>query len=120
MYYGQRKIQSRKEKKIEIIKAYKAGEVAYSQLREVYGINANEIYSWISKYEIHREAAFRRGEGNARYSKEFKLRCVKEYLNGEGSLDNITAKYNLSAKWINHAQEVLIKSNFFIRWHNSR
>ena len=88
------------EKKIAIIKAYKAGEVGYSQLREVYGMSPNEIYRWISKYEIHGEAAFRRGEGNRGYSKEFKLRCVKEYLSGEGSLDGITAKYNLSSKKI--------------------
>lgn len=88
------------EEKIAIIKAYKAGEVTYSQLREVYGMNPNEIYRWISKYEIHGEAAFQRGEGNARYSKEFKLHCVKEYLSGESSLDNIIAKYNISAKWV--------------------
>ena len=88
------------EKKIEIIKAYKTGKVAYSQLREVYGMNPNEIYRWISKYERHGEAAFRRREGNEGYSKEFKLHCVKEYLSGEGSLDNITAKYNISAKWV--------------------
>ena len=80
------------EKKIEIIKAYKSGEVAYSQLREVYGMNPNEIYRWISKYERHGEAAFRRREGNAGYSKEFKLHCVKEYLSGEGSLDNMTGR----------------------------
>lgn len=86
------------EKKIAIIKAYKAGEVSYSQLRKVYGMNPNEIYRWISKYERHGEAAFRRGEGNVGYSKEFKLHCVEEYLSGEGSLDNITAKYNLPAK----------------------
>lgn len=88
------------EEKIAIIKAYKAGEVTYSQLKEVYGMNPNEIYRWISKYEIHGEAAFQRGEGNARYSKEFKLHCVKEYLSGESSLDNIIAKYNISAKWV--------------------
>lgn len=86
------------EKKIAIIKAYKAGEVAYSQLREVYGMNPNEIYRWICKFEQHGEAAFQRGEGNARYSKEFKLHCVEEYLSGEGSLDSIATKYNLPAK----------------------
>ena len=86
------------EKKIAIIKAYKAGEVAYSQLREVYGMNPDEIYGWISKYKRHGEAAFRRGAGNAGYSREIKQQCVEEYLRGEGSLDSITTKYNLSTK----------------------
>lgn len=86
------------EKKTAIIKAYKAGEVAYSQLREVYGINPDEIYRRISKYDRHGEAAFCRGVGNAGYGREFKLQCAEEYLSGEGSLDNITAKYNLPAK----------------------
>lgn len=62
-------------------------------------MNPNEIYRWVAKYELHGIAAFQRGKGNGRYSREFKVRCVEEYLNGEGSLDDIAAKYNLPAKW---------------------
>ena len=84
------------EKKMEIIEAFQAGEVAWSQLREVYGMNPNEIYRWISKYEANGIAAFARGTGNASYSQEFKLQCVKAYLSGAGSVDDIVAKYNIS------------------------
>ena len=86
------------EKKIEIIEAYQAGEVAWSQLREVYGMNPNEIYRWISKYEANGKAAFVKGSGNARYSREFKIRCVESYLQGDGSIDDIVAKHNISDK----------------------
>ena len=93
------------EKKIEIIEAYQAGEVSWAQLREVYGMNPNEIYRWVSKYEANGMAAFVRGTGNTSYSQEFKIQCVEAYLRGEGSIDDIVAKYNISSnrvlrRWI--------------------
>lgn len=88
------------EKKIEIIEAYQTGEVAWSQLREVYGMNPNEIYRWISKYEANGIAAFIKGTGNTSYLQEFKIQCVEAYLQGEGSLDDIVAKYNISNKGV--------------------
>ena len=47
------KIKFTPEKKIEIIEAYKSGKVGYSQLQDVYGMNRNEIYRWILKYEAN-------------------------------------------------------------------
>jgi len=86
------------EKKVEIIGAYQSGKVAYSQLKNVYGMNPNEIYRWISKYETNGINAFIRCGGNSRYSQEFKMQCVEEYLIGVGSVDDIVAKYNISAR----------------------
>ena len=93
------------EKKVEIIEAYKAGSVTKSQLREVYGMNPNTIYKWLLQYEVNGIAAFKKGPGNASYSREFKLQCVKAYFRGEGSLNEIVAKYNISSdsvleRWI--------------------
>ena len=84
------------EKKIEIIEAFMAGEVAYSQLKEIYGMSPGRIYEWVSKYEAHGKAAFIKGLGNARYSQGFKIQCVEAVLRGEGSVDDIVAKYNIS------------------------
>lgn len=97
------KIKFTPEKKIEIIEAYKSGKVAYSQLQDVYGMNRNEMYRWILKYEANGIDAF--VSGNRRYSKEFKIHCIEEYLSGIGSVDDIVAKYNISnrevlRKWI--------------------
>ena len=36
--------------------------------------------------------------GNASYSKEFKVSCVLAVLRGEGSVDDIVAKYNISSR----------------------
>ena len=35
--------------------------------------------------------------GNASYSKEFKASCVLAALRGEGSIDDIIVKYNISS-----------------------
>jgi len=86
------------EKKIEIIKAFQAGTVGKSQLKEVYGMSPGEIYRWISKYEANGISALARRPHHAAYSKEFKTQCVEEYLGGKGSLDDIVAKYNISTK----------------------
>ncbi len=88
------------EKKVEIIEAFQSGKVTKYQLKEAYGMNPNEIYKWISRYEVNGISAFERGVGNASYSQEFKLQCVKAYLRGEGSVDDIVAKYNISGGWV--------------------
>ena len=90
------------EKKIEIIEAYKAGKVAYSQLEEVYGLKPDIIYGWLARYEEQGIAAFLPKAG---YTKGFKKQCVTAYLRGESSLATIVAKYNISSmsvlqKWI--------------------
>ena len=85
------------EDKVEIIQAFQAGAVSYSMLRETYGMEPSEIYKWKKRYEEHGIAAFERGNGNSRYTQEFKIQCVEEYLHGEGSLPQIVAKYNISS-----------------------
>ena len=90
------------EKKVEIIEAFQSGSVSKSDLKEVYGMSPNEIYRWISKYEVNGISAFARGPGNANYSQEFKMQCVEAYLKGEGSVDDIVAKYNISSRSVFH------------------
>ena len=88
------------EKKVEIIETFRRGEISWSQLNAVYGINPNTIYKWISRYEANGVAAFAHGKGRNSYSREFKIQCVEAYLRGEGSLDEIVGKYNISAQWV--------------------
>ena len=86
--------------KVEIIEAYINGHVGYSQLQDIYGVHPDTIYGWISRYENYGIAAFSQGVGNKCYTKDFKLQCVRAYLNGEGSLNEIVARYNLSSNSI--------------------
>ena len=74
-------------------------------MKEVYGMNPDTIYKWLPQYEVNGIRAFAKGPGNASYSREFKIQCVEAYLKGDGSLNEIAAKYNISShsvlsKWI--------------------
>jgi transposase-like protein len=55
----------------------------------------NRIRLWANRYSVHGVSCFEEKKYNQSYSREFKEKIVKEYLNGEGSIDNLTAKYNL-------------------------
>ena len=91
------KIKFTPEDKVKIIQAFQSGEVPYSMLKNVYGMAPEEIYRWIKRYEDHGISAFDRGAGNSKYTHEFKVQCVEEYIRGEGSLAQIVAKHNISS-----------------------
>ena len=56
------------------------------------------------------QTSFMERAANASYSKEFKVSCVLTALRGEGSVDDIVVKYNISSHsvlrhWIKQYQE---------------
>lgn len=93
------------ELKISIVRAYLEGSVSQWDLAARYRIGRQTVYSWIKKYQAQGEAGFIQHSGNAQYSKGFKLMCVEAVLRGEGSVDDIVAKYKISSrsvliKWV--------------------
>ena len=93
------------ELKISIVRAYLEGTASQCNLAARYSVGRQTVYSWIKKYQAQGEAGFIQHLGNAQYSKGFKLMCVEAVLRGEGSVDDIVAKYNISSrsvliKWI--------------------
>jgi transposase-like protein len=56
------------------------------------------LKDWVHKYREQGETAFAVKDGNTHYSREFKIRCVKAVLRGEGCVDDIVAKYNISSR----------------------
>ena len=88
------------EFRIMVAEKYLAGEGSYTSLAKQYGVSRNTIKSWVKHYKEHGTAAFSRKDGNAQYSKEFKLMCVEAVLNGEGSVNDIIAKYNISDGYV--------------------
>ncbi|GEM_PF-4737385 len=50
------------------------------------------------KYKIYGIAAFSDKAGNTSYSSDFKTMCVEAVLSGEGSVDDIVAKYDISSR----------------------
>lgn len=93
------------EEKQNIIESYKSGTISFRDLNDLFGMNPNTIYMWMKKYDLHGINAFIKVEGNSKYTKEFKVKCVEEYLSGKGSIRDICAKFNISSasvleKWI--------------------
>ena len=84
------------QKKMEIIKRYLSGEGSYDTLSQEYDVGFTTLRTWVSRYREHGEAAFIRGCGNSHYSTAFKKKCVQAVVTGEGSIDDIVAKYNIS------------------------
>lgn len=84
------------ERKIAIVEQYLSGEGSYGSLSKAYGIDSKTLRAWVAKFKAQGEIGFQERNGNRHYSKEFKIRCVEAVLLGEGSVDNIVAKYNIS------------------------
>jgi transposase-like protein len=83
--------------KQQIIEEYKSGTISRSDLKSTYGMNPDTIYKWLQKYELYRVRAFIKESGNTTYTKEFKIKCVEEYIRGHGSLIDISSTYNISS-----------------------
>ena len=86
------------EWKIEIVKKYLSGEGSYERISQEYGIGAKTLKDWVHKYREQGAAGFWKGTGNRHYSREFKIKCVEAVLQGEGSVDDIVARYNISVR----------------------
>ena len=82
----------------KISQEYLDGIGSYNYLANKYNIGSTTLKGWVSKYRMYGIAAFNTGVGNASYSADFKKMCVKAVLDGEGSVDDIVVKYNISSR----------------------
>ena len=93
------------EQKIAIIKRYLSGEESSKGLATAHGLGTTTIKGWIRRYQEQGDAGFFRDPSNVHYSTEFKIQCVEAVLRGEGSVESIAVKYNISStsvlnRWI--------------------
>ena len=82
----------------KVSQEYLDGFGSYDYLATKYNIGSKTLKQWVAKYQIHGIAAFANKTGNASYSSNFKIMCVEAVLSGEGSVDDIVAKYNVSSR----------------------
>jgi transposase-like protein len=80
------------------VREYLTGEGSCKAIAIANGIGKATLEEWVRKFREQGEAAFAVRQGNAYYSKEFKIHCVEAVLRGEGSVDDIVAKYNISTR----------------------
>ena len=86
------------ERLIEAIKEYIDGKGSFDTIAERYGISYETIRSGFIRYKKNGISAFIETEHNAVYTEEVKTKAVIEYMQGEGSLAVIAAKYGLRSK----------------------
>ena len=83
------------EEKAEIIRKYQQGEISLSQAARYAEVGLTTIYRWSARYEAEGAAGFLPYQQNRVYPPEQKLKAVREYLSGAGSLEEISKKYKL-------------------------
>jgi transposase-like protein len=84
--------------KIEIAKSYLNGDGSYASLALKYNVGHKSVEDWVKRYREHGELGFLEKVSNSTYTSEFKEQCVVAVLNGDGSVDDIVAKYNISSR----------------------
>ncbi len=81
------------ENKKEIIRLNKEEGVSQKHLAKMFGIGIRHIADLLAKYNLHGEEALIKGP-NRKYSPEFKMEVIKQYLNGE-SKNSLCVTYNI-------------------------
>ena len=85
----------------KIAKEYLEGVASSIELANTYNIPSDKtVRVWAQKYKEQGMSAFIKRQGNSQYSSEFKTMCVELYISGKMSVDEIVAKYNISAQQI--------------------
>lgn len=96
------------EQKITAVKSFLKGEGSQRSIANQLGISYQAFQEWIRNYKSMGADAFTM-VGNKKYSAELKYFAVKDYLVGQGSLDDICLKYGIRSK--NKLHRWIIKYN---------
>ena len=92
------------EIKIKACEDYLLGNLSNKEICMKYKIHfdgkkcKSMLNEWLPIYREHGPSAFIKTGGNRTYTSKFKENAVLEYLSGEGSYNDIAAKYNLRSK----------------------
>ena len=90
-----RKNQFSIEEKIQAVLDYKSGKRGTAQICNDVGVHKRNLYRWVHQYDKYGNSAFWPKKRNKAYTKEFKEAVVREYLSGEGSLEDLVLKYDI-------------------------
>lgn len=100
-----RKNKYSKEIKIKVINEYIKGFKSIKNIAYDLGCSIKAVRDWIKMYNKYGADIFDDKPRNQSYTKEFKEKVVKEYLDGKGSIDDLKIKYKILSnrslrKWI--------------------
>ena len=93
-----RKTKCTVEEKISAVEDYLNGIRSISKIMDDLSIKSSRtIRDWILAYQNRGAEALCPVSANRSYSKEFKIEMVERYINGEGSVTSLCAKYGIPA-----------------------
>jgi transposase-like protein len=86
------------EEKIKIAESCINGTSNKHECSEQYGLSWGTVQNWIRLYESRGIDGLKPAVKARKYSTELKLQSVKEYLSGNGSLEYICKRYDISTQ----------------------
>lgn len=93
------------KQKIEACEKYITGYGSTYSIAEELSVSSETFRRWLLKYKNNGKDCFEESNSNNSYSSEFKIKVIKEYLEGKGSSSDIAAKYNITdsmvINWVN-------------------
>ena len=98
------------EERIKAAKGVVEGKISITEVARRLGVKHTTVVGWVARYKENGPGAFLETGHNAIYSERLKVRAVREYLEGKGSLREIAAKYGLRSS---------TQLRDWIMWYNS-
>lgn len=93
------------EEKLKIVKLVLEENISSYRIQLIYGIQRGQVKAWVSSYQKSGLDGLKR-RPFGRYSADFKLKIVHEYLQGNTSFPRLCQKYDISNssviyQWVN-------------------
>lgn len=97
------------QEKIKAVKEFLSGNGSEYTIAEKYGVSRSGFRRWVLSYKAFGDCAFIKTRHKAHYTSKFKKTVVNAYLNGDGTLEELTIKYKISSE--SSIREWIIKYN---------
>ena len=92
---GRKGVKIPAETKLKYAKMCFENKISKTEAAQQLGVDRSAVRAWVCRYRENGELAFLDTGRNHVYSNELRLEAVCSYLNGEGSLSTVSAKYGL-------------------------
>ena len=96
-----RKLKVSYEDKIKACEDYLSGKSSAREIAEWLNLGLDgdrTVQRWANRYRTNGPQALLPKLKNSSYTKEFKINAVEDYLSGNGSIEEITNKYQISSR----------------------
>ena len=90
-----RKNKYSKELKLKVVNEYIKGIKSLGNIAYELGCCKETVRGWVMMFKECGEEVFNDKPNNQSYTKEFKEKVVKEYLDGKGSIPDLSVKYKI-------------------------